>query len=272
MTSPLDTIAYLARSDHRVDVLEAIRTAPRSREEIRDLTNASRVTTGRIIADLEERGWIVRRGTEYEATTEGRFVAREFTRLMGNLETYDQLPPVVEWFPDGQPTFDLRLLADATVTTADEGDLIAPIRRALELIDRSDRLVAVANGAAREFVEATREAVESGQTTTLLGPPAMVEELRSDPAQRSDTRAILDSGRATLLRYEGEAELPVFQIGDGSVALCSGDHRAMVETDHDAVHDWATSYVESLRSRATEVSPEAFVEDSTRQDDEVLVE
>jgi predicted transcriptional regulator len=86
MNSPLDTIEYLARSDHRVEVLDAIRTTPRTREEIRDLTDASRVTAGRIIADLEDRGWIVRRGTEYEATTSGRFVAREFSRLMRNLE------------------------------------------------------------------------------------------------------------------------------------------------------------------------------------------
>ncbi len=272
MDSPLDTIEYLARSDHRVEVLTAICTTPRNREEIRDLTDASRVTAGRIIADLEGRGWIVRRGTEYEATPDGRFVVREFTRLMENLKTFSRLPPVVEWFPDGQPTFDLRLLNDATVVTADEGDLIAPIHRALELIDRSDQLVAVGNGASREFIEAIRDAVEAGQTNTLLGPPAMVDALQTDPDQLADMRAILRSGRATLLQYEGDTDLPVIQIGDDSVALCSGDHRAMIETDDDTVYDWATSYVESLRNQATPVPAEAFVEKEVPQDDEVLVE
>lgn len=53
--SSLDTIEYLARSDHRVEVLGGICVAPRTREEIRDRTDASRVTAGRIIADLDER-------------------------------------------------------------------------------------------------------------------------------------------------------------------------------------------------------------------------
>jgi predicted transcriptional regulator len=260
MNSPLDTIAYLARSDHRVEVLEAVCTTPRTREQIRDLTDASRVTVGRIIADLEERDWILRNGTEYEATASGRFVSREFIRLMRNLETYADLPPVMEWFPDGQPSFDLCLLDDATVTTADEGDLIAPIRRALELIGRSDQVVAVGNGASREFIEAIRDAVEDGQTHTMLGPPAMVESLRTDPDQRADMRSILESDRATLLQYEGDVNLPVIQIGDGSVALCSGDHRAMVETTDVEIYDWATSYFETLRSEATSVPVQTFAE------------
>jgi predicted transcriptional regulator len=272
MNSPLDTIEYLARSDHRVEVLEAICTAPRTREDIRDMTNASRVTAGRIIADLEERDWIVRSGKEYEATTSGRFVAREFTRLMGNLEAYATLPPVVEWFPEGQPAFDLCRLDDATVTTADEGDLIAPIRRGLKHIERADHLKIVGNGISHEFAEAIRDAVESGQTNTMVGPPEMVDAVRDDPDLRADVRAILESDRATLFQYEGGDDLPVIQVSGDSVALCSGDHRAMLETDDDAVHDWATSYFESLRSQAIPVSAEAFMGEAAVQDDGALVE
>lgn len=272
MNSPLDTIEYLARSDHRVEVLDAICTTPRTREDIRDLTDASRVTAGRIIADLEERDWITRNGKEYEATASGRFVAREFTRLMRNLATYADLPPVMEWFSEGQPSFDLCLLDDATVTTADEGDLIAPIHRALELIEGTDQLVVVGNGASREFIEAIRDAVEAGQTHTMLGPPALIEALRANPDQRADMRAILESGRATLLQYEGDVNLPVIQIGDGSVALCSGDHRAMIETTDVEIYDWATSYFESLRAEATPVLPGAFAEEAPVMEDGADVE
>ena len=262
MNAPLDTIEYLARSNHRVEVLTALRVAPRTRAEIRKLTDASRVTVGRIVADLEERGWIVRHGTEYEATPNGRFVAREFTRLMDNLEAFGSLPPVVEWFPGDEPSFDLCLLDDATVVTADEGDLIAPIRHGLDLIERADNLRAVGNGISHEFAEAIRDAVEGGQTNTMIGPPGMVDAVRDDPELRADMRAILESGRGTLLQYEDGKDLPVVQIGDGTVAFCSGDHRSMVETDDEAVYEWAESYFESLRSRATPVPAEAFAEDA----------
>jgi predicted transcriptional regulator len=191
---------------------------------------------------------------------------------MRNLETFETLPPVVEWLPGDEPTFDLRLLADATVVTADEGDLIAPIRRALELVDRSDRLRVIANGASREFTEAMRDAVEAGATHALVVPPGTVDALRSDSGLRTDIRAMLASGRGTLLQYEGETDLPVIQVGDESVALCSGDHRAMIETDDDAVHDWATSYFESLRRRSTPVPVEAFADDAALHDDSPVVE
>lgn len=272
MHPPLDTIEYLARSEHRVEVLDAIRSKPRTREEIRSLADASRVTVGRIIADLEERGWIVRTGQRYEATPRGEFVAAEFTRLMRNLESFESLPPVVEWIPGAQPTFDLCHLADATVVSADESDLIAPIRRALDLIARSENLRIIANSASREFAEATRDAVESGQTHALIVPPETVDAMRGDPDLHAATREVLESGRATLLQYDGDDDLPVVQIGDETVALCSGDHRTMVETDDESVYEWAESYFASLRSDATPVSLEAFADETTVVEGEAYVE
>lgn len=267
MESPQETIEYLARSAHRVEVLEAICASPRTRDEIRDLTEASRVTAGRIIADLEERGWIVRRGTEYDATSSGRFIANEFTRLLGNLEAFADLPPVVEWFPEGQPEFDLSLLNDATVTNADEADLIAPIRRSLDHIERANHLRAVGNGISREFAEALREAAEAGQTVIMLGPPEMIDAVRDDPELRTAIRTVLESGRGTLLRYEGDIELPVMQVGDEAVAICNGDHQAMVETENEAVYDWAEDYFDSLRSQATRVSPRQLQPDAATAND-----
>lgn len=255
MKSPQESIEYLARSEHRIEVLQAICNTPRTREEIRELTEASRVTAGRIIADLEERGWIVRSGTEYESTSSGRFVTKEFTRLQENLKAFAELPSVVEWFPDGQPEFDLSRLADATVTTANEGDLIAPIRRGLNHIERATHLRAVGNGISKEFAEALREAVEADQTVIMLGPPEMIEAARDDPDLLTDMRTILESDQGTLLRYDVDFDLPVMQIGDDAVALCDGDHQAMVETENEAVYEWAEDYFESLRRQATRVSP-----------------
>lgn len=267
MSTPIDIIEYLARSDHRLDVLTSIRDTPRTRDEIRSTTDASRVTVGRIIADLEERGWIVRAGSEYEATTTGRFVATEFTRLRDNLETFQTLPPVLEWLPQDDPPFDLSRLEGATVVTADEGDLIAPIRRALAHIGKSDTLLAMGTGISHEFAEALREAVEDGQTNTLIGPPAMVEAIRADRELREEMRAILESDRTSLFQYEGDDDLPVLQIGDDSVTLCDGNHRSMVETDDGVVYEWATSYFESVRAEASEVPRESFVEEAPVAED-----
>ncbi len=108
-------------------------TEPAVEQQQSVLGPADHVRHAAIIAHQEyylsfKNRWIVRKGTEYQATPSGRFIAREYNRFMGNLQAYADLPPVVEWFPGDEPTFDLGLLDDATVVTADEGDLIAPIR------------------------------------------------------------------------------------------------------------------------------------------------
>lgn len=256
--SSLESIEFLARSPHRVVALDAIRAEPRTRDELRELTDASRVTLGRILTDFEERDWIVRVDRHYETTSRGAFIAAEFTRLVSNLDALETLPDVLAWFPGEQPTFELRLLDDATAIKADESDLLGPIRRGLDHIKRTDQLEIVANGAAAEFIEELLAAVRSGRTNTLLLPPETIEALRSDPDLRDQVREMLGSGRTTLLRYDGGGKLPVFQIGDGTVALCSGDHQAMIETDDPRVYDWAVSYFASLRTDATPVSEESF--------------
>lgn len=268
MGSPLDTIAYLARSDHRVEVLGAICAQPRTRGEIRELADASRVTVGRIIADLEERGWVERVGRRYEATAAGRYVAFEFDRLVENLEAFESLPPVVEWVPGDEPSFDLSRLAGAEVVTAEEGDIIAPMRQALGLIEDADRVRAVANGAAKEFVRAMRAAVQAGARHTLVVPPGTLDALSSEPGLRAGVMAGLEAGLRLLVV---DADLPVLQIADDTVALCSRDHQAMVETDDPAVYEWAEGYFESLLAGATHISLESFEADAVVTEGEASV-
>lgn len=270
MDPPLDTIEYLARSDHRVEVLDAIRTAPRTREAVRELTDASRVTVGRIFTDLEERGWIERDGRRYRITAAGRYVSAEFARLVENLETFETLPPVVEWLPPGEPAFDLARLDSARVVTAEEGDLIAPIHRSLALIERADRLRAVANGASREFIEAMGDAVERGATQTIVTSTEAVDAFRSNAGFRDAVRSMLETGRFSLHALEGD--LPVVQIADDTVAFCSGDHRAMVETGDGEVRDWAEGYLDSLLADATPISAEHIAADDPPTEGEAVVD
>lgn len=63
--APLDDIAFLARSAHRVGVLDALAEGQRERDQLRDATGASSPTLGRILADFEERHWVARDGRPY---------------------------------------------------------------------------------------------------------------------------------------------------------------------------------------------------------------
>lgn len=52
--SSLEAVEYLARSPSRVKILDLIRNAPRTRDELKEATDVSRVTLTRILNELED--------------------------------------------------------------------------------------------------------------------------------------------------------------------------------------------------------------------------
>lgn len=58
MTRQLDEIEFLARSAHRVGVLDVLAAGPRDRDDLRTATGASSPTIGRVLSDFEDHRWI----------------------------------------------------------------------------------------------------------------------------------------------------------------------------------------------------------------------
>lgn len=65
---PLEDIAYLARSEHRVPTLVALTVRPRSRSELWEMAGVSSSTIRRTLTEFENRGWVRKEGYKYEAT------------------------------------------------------------------------------------------------------------------------------------------------------------------------------------------------------------
>ena len=76
MTTALDDIDFLTRSEHRVTVLEALVGEPHEYAELKDLTGVSRVTLNRLLAQFEEKKWIVE-NEQYEITAVGEIIASD---------------------------------------------------------------------------------------------------------------------------------------------------------------------------------------------------
>lgn len=81
-----DDVEFLANSWNRFEVLDAVAESPRTRTELKELTNVSRVTLSRVLSDLEDRGWIVRETDRFEATNNGAVVAAAVSRLLDRLK------------------------------------------------------------------------------------------------------------------------------------------------------------------------------------------
>jgi predicted transcriptional regulator len=269
MADPLEDIAYLTRSENRVEVLALLAEGPRDRTALKEATDVSRVTMGRMLGELEDRGWISRDGHDYCVTHVGRIVAEDLSRLLRTTNTAQKLREVEAFLPVEAFDFDLRRLDDAEVFRPTRSDPNAPMRRMSALLSASDRVRVFAPAVAPLAVRAHRERVldaEDHRASVVFTPDA-VDVALSDPDMRTWFREMVETGRYEWFRYDGTFPANVV-IADGTVLLTlyddtseSGFH-SMVESDDDRVRSWAVSTFERYRSESERVDREVFADAS----------
>jgi predicted transcriptional regulator len=263
MHSSLDDVAFLASSPNRVEVLSLIQTAPRKRDDLKEATDVSRVTLSRILSELEERGWITRTNHQYEPTPRGSFVAEEFTQLLENMDAALELDDELAWLPVEKFGFDLDCLRDAEIVTPSHSDHTAAIRRVSAAARDAEWVKGTATGVSRDVLDAIRDlTVEREGSLEFVLTPEAVAVIRTDAGLRHRFHDVLESGRATVYRYDGDEPILMVLMTNVSVLLCGHDEEGpppgTVETVHESVQSWATAYFASRRADSRELGVEAF--------------
>lgn len=267
MSSSLEDIEFLARSPHRVEVLEALADAPRTRHELKERADVSRITIRRLLDDLAERGWIEHDNSQYEATASGRVAAREFARLQSNLSVADRLDDALEWLPTDEFDFDLTYLRDADVLPSESWESQTEvIRHAADLVNGTRRIEGTAIGFSHEVVDEIRDHVVSGDGEfEVVVDETCLRMIRNDSGLRERFHDMLASGNALLHRYDGEAPLHMVIAFDDLVSICGhvdgGPPPGALESTEPTVLDWAQSYFEEARAASEPIDVEVFVPD-----------
>lgn len=262
MDSALDDITFLANSENRVAVFEAFVEAPRSRDEVRDQVDASRVTVARILGELEARNWIEHSGEAYVVTPPGEWIYDEFTRLVDEVEAEHRLRDPLQWIPTEVMTFDARSLRDAEIILLDGTDATALVRRIIEFHRSGEWVRGLSRGAAPEFVENHWEITVHGDTQVdVVLTPEALEVVRNHPPSAQQFREMLDEENA---RYSVNEDIPIsVGIVDGTVGINLTDDRGVLKggllTDDETVHAWAVDLFETCRDRASPIEPGAIV-------------
>lgn len=264
-----DSVEFLVSSWNRLDVLDAAASAPRTRNELRDTADVSRVTLSRILSDLEAQGWIARDGDVYEATRAGAFVAAEVGRVLENVETLNRLEDNVEWIRLDQFDFDLCRLRDAELITPSWDDFSAQTRRLVDLVYECTAIRGIGTGMDREFMRAVGDAAIDGDLAVeLVFEPAVVDAINSEPGLTRLFRDLSDAEDATVYRYRGHD--PLMELGihetqagaDDVVMLCGeydeGAPPGTVRTTDPKVRSWAESYFESRRGESHRLRAAVF--------------
>lgn len=258
-----EDVGFLTSSWNRFDVLEAVSQTSRSRDELLERIDVSRVTLSRILSDLESRDWITRRSNRFEATADGVFVADEVSRLLDNLTTADELGRAIEWLPTDQFDFDVKHLRDVTIITPDQEDLTAPTRKLIDLAHRCSRIRAIPTGITHEFIAALRDATVDGDLSVeLLLPPDVLDIVSDDPDVRRRFLDMGDSGQADIFHYRGDSPLTMMGIFDDEVMVCGHGEGEVpagtIKTTNEVIRSWAESYFSDRRAEARRLDAEMF--------------
>ncbi|MFH5800487.1 helix-turn-helix transcriptional regulator [Haladaptatus sp. CMAA 1911] len=262
MDSSLDDIEFLARSGHRIAVLDALAECPCDRNELRSTTGASSPTMGRILSDFEDRQWIVRNSQEYELTLLGEFVAIRFSDLCDAMTTERKLRDVWRWLPREMEEFSVELFADAVVSYPGSGYPYEPVERVSQLIEETTAMRgfgttvfksinnetvchSVVNGMDYEYIYST----EVLEATIRWNPEAVAEAAACENCSILLHDDLPDENRCGL------------GIFDDRIGICCHDAEtgmleAVVDTDSPEARKWAISVFERHRVDARSIGAE----------------
>lgn len=252
--SPIDDVAYLARSEHRVDALVAMTTRPRNRSELCELTGVSSSTIRRTLGEFEDRSWIRKEGYRYETTQLGAVIASGIEELLGRVETERSLRDVWRWLPDEVTEFPVETWSDMTVTVAEPDSPYRPVNRFTSLLRGTNgfRFLGPEVALMEPCLDVLHRLLDDGVDITLVDRPSCHTYFFSTYPEQSTE--MLKRDNFTVLEHD---DLPQYGIGllDDRVALSCyqqdcGTVKALIDTDAPLVREWAESVYASFESEA----------------------
>ena len=267
MTPGIQTIEFLARSAHRVGVLDVLRDGPTTRGHLREATGASSPTVGRILADFQERQWVEREDAHYALTPLGDFVADRFLDLRTAMDSEAELRDVWRWLPHEMPGFSVDLFTDAVVSYPGPAYPYEPVERLGHLIESTTSLRGFDSIVFKSSnLETACGAVLDGMAFEyVFAPEALRGTVAWDPERMREVAACDDVAIYVHDHLPGGDRCGLGIVDDRAGICChdpdTGALVAVVDTDAPAARDWAISTFEQVKAEAVPVdptSPESF--------------
>ncbi|MFW6448106.1 MAG: helix-turn-helix transcriptional regulator [Halobacteriota archaeon] len=257
--APIDDIAYLARSQHRVEALVAMTERPRSRSELCELTGVSSSTVRRTLGEFQDRIWVRRTGYQFVATPLGEAVATGMEALIERVETEQAMRSVWASLPEIFSDFDVETWAEFHITVAEPDAPYRPIARFDDLIETaaSLRIIRPEVAMMEPCFDRICQLVHDGVDVTIVDRPSCHEYFLRTYPERSIS--LLEYDNFSVLEHVDLPENGIGLVDDRVTVTCfgheSGTVQALLDTEAAAVRAWADARIETHLDAATPLDP-----------------
>lgn len=269
-STALEDVAYLSRSEHRVQILGMLARGPHTRRELTETTGVSRATLGRIVNELEDREWAERTTDgDYVATPTGKHITAQFTPLVESIEAIRRLGEAVEWLPSDELSIGLHHFSDAIVKRPEQDDPMEGIDYFTDRIRQASEIRVLTHLAPPgPFAKSMRNGFTSGQLAgTFVLTRGLVEYLSDRSDRRERWQDFLESG-VEAYRYDGEIPCNLLVI-DETVFIKSSQPETVqlsyavpIVSDNETVRSWAHELIDTYQGEAVPVTVETFADGS----------
>lgn len=258
----IDQVAFLARSESRVRVLERLsEVQPRTRREIRECVDASRSTVTRTLTALEERDWVEHGEDGYQLTASGEIITERMLRLVTSVEVTEDLSSFLRWFPRDEFSIDIDQFAGADVTLSTDSDPYAPGRQQVDLLRRAGRFRGLLPSIDLQGTRVVHEQIVGGAFEAEIVVSSAVNGQITTGEFATLFREQLQTGQLTVFVVDGSLPFHL-GLGDESVQVGVEDDdgfpRALLESTSPVIREWGEDVYERCRNRGTEQTIQAF--------------
>ncbi|MDR9380873.1 MAG: hypothetical protein RI560_04280 [Natronomonas sp.] len=254
-----EELAFLLRSDNRIEVLSALDdAAPLDRYELEGRLGASRRTITRIVGTLSERGYLRERDSGYALSAFGIAIARAYNGYRETAGLADRYRLLLRHLDADRLALDPELLRGAELIVATESSPYAILDRMLQLRAEATRVreLAPTVGAKSLGQLAERVEAEEGFEFEAVLPAPALDDAASHPEYAEAQRTIQASGAVDL--YISSASFSfVLGVMDGTAVVgVQVDDRpyALVESTRPEFREWVDSRLDEYRAGATPIT------------------
>lgn len=247
------TADFVKQTMTRAELLELLTDGPSSAQVLADELDTSRSTVHRVTETLGEYELVRRTDGQIAITGLGRTIAEELGHCRGKLNTARRLGPFLNTIDVEAVSIPLDRFEDPTVIAPTQRRAHVGVNRIIELIERTDSLRMFSSIISPLYVNAALREMIDGTRIEVVFDREVVEIIAGEYAEEASEA--LETGRFHV--RVGEAipfELFLFDDRTGMAAHDeSGIARAFVESDSDAVREWAEDLYETYAERADPV-------------------